>query len=79
MANEWSYLVEEYLKDAGFRPIMYYVKLVGDSVEVDFDEQAAAFYVIDDVQKSAYCKEFIVDYKTNINTKRHTVIFYLRG
>ena len=78
MANEWIYLVEEYLKDAGFKPIMYYIQEYKDSVEVDFDDQEAVFYIIDDIRKTPYHQEFIVDYKKTVNSKRHTTVFYRR-
>jgi hypothetical protein len=78
MANEWIYLVEEYLEDAGFEPILYYIRPVRDSVEVDFDDQGAVFFIIDDIRKTPYHKEFIVDYKKTVNSKRHTAIFYRR-
>ena len=78
MANEWIYLVEEYLEDAGFEPILYYIRPVRDSVEVDFDDQGAVFFIIDDIRKTTYHNELIVDYKKTVNSKRHTAVFYRR-
>lgn len=78
MAIAWVYLVERYLEDAGFEPMLYYIREAYDAVEVDFDDRGAVFYIIDDIRKSQYHQEFIVDYKKTVNSKRHTAVFFRR-
>ena len=71
-------MVEDYLKDAGFSEELYYIHTVRDTVEVDFDDQKAVFYIIDDLKKSSYNKILMIDYKKPLNSKRHTAVFYPR-
>jgi hypothetical protein len=78
MANKWIKIVEEYLKDAGFSEELYYIHVVNNGIEVDFDDQEAVFYLIDDLKKSLYNKFLMIDYKKSVNTKRHTAVFYPR-
>lgn len=77
-AKDWEYLVEEYLIDAGFDPFLYYIKPTTDSIEVDFDDQEAVFFIIDDVEKTKYKELFIIDYKKPLNSRRHTAVFFWR-
>jgi hypothetical protein len=72
----WKNLVIEYLTDAGFDSFNYLVKETRDSIEVDFDDQEAVFYIIDDIRKTQYKELFVVDYKNPVNSKRHTAIFF---
>ena len=72
----WKNLVIEYLNDAGFDSFTYLVKETRDSIEVDFDDQEAVFYIIDDIRKTQYKELFVVDYKNTANSKRHTAIFF---
>ncbi len=51
MATEWTEIVENYLNDAGFSEELYYIHAVGNTIEVDFDDQEAVFYIIDDLKK----------------------------
>ena len=74
--NEWVGIVEDYLKDAGFQDERYFIKETYDSIEVDFDEQEAVFYIIEDIRKTRYKELFVVDYKKPANSRRHTAIFF---
>lgn len=75
-ASYWKNLVIDYLNDAGFEPMQYLVKETRDSIEVDFDDQEAVFYIIDDIRKTQYKELFVVDYKKPVSSKRHTAIFF---
>jgi hypothetical protein len=79
MATELNELVEDYLKDAGFSEEMYYIHAVKDKIEVDFDDQEAVFYLIDDLKKSSYHHLLMIDYKKPLNSKRHTAVFFQRN
>ena len=74
--KEWVGIVEDYLADAGFSVEHYYIKETYDSIVVDFDEQEAVFYIIEDIRKTKYKELFVVDYKKPANSKRHTAIFF---
>ena len=75
-ASKYKTIVMEYLEDAGFEEIQYFIKEAYDSIEVDFDDQEAVFYIIDDIRKTNYKELFVVDYKKPANSKRHTAVFF---
>jgi hypothetical protein len=74
--DEWVGMVKDYLADAGFSNEQYYIVETYDSIEVDFDEQEAVFYIIEDIRKTRYKELFVVDYKKPANSKRHTAVFF---
>jgi len=75
-STKWVSYVIDYLNDAGFKKDRYLIKETFDSVEVDFDDQEAVFYIIDDIRKTNYKELFVVDYKKPASSKRHTAIFF---
>ena len=75
-SSKWSYLVEEYLRDAGFKPDMYFSRNSYDTVEIDFMDQEPVFFIIDDIIKTKFRTLLVVDYKKTKNTSRHTAVFY---
>lgn len=74
--SKWTAQIKDYLKDAGFDEFDYLIKELYDSIEVDFDDQEAVYYIIDDIRKTHYKELFVVDYKKSENSKRHTAIFF---
>lgn len=74
--SRWVSLVVDYLADAGFDEMHYYLRETYDSIEVDFDDQEAVLYIIDDIRKTHYKELFVVDYKKPANSKRHTAVFF---
>jgi len=69
------YLVKDYLHELGFLPSQYYIKDYQNSIEVDFDDNQAVFYIIEDIKKTKYIEHFDVDYKKPANSRRHTAVF----
>lgn len=74
--SKWTNEVKRYLEDAGFDEFDYLIKERYDSIEVDFDDQEAVYYIIDDIRKTHYKELFVVDYKRSENSKRHTAAFF---
>lgn len=68
-------MIKSYLSDAGFDSSMYFLKKYRDSIEVDFDDNKAVFYLLEDIKKTKYIEHFDVDYKKPANSRRHTAVF----
>lgn len=71
-------IVEDYLREAGFSPSLYFIKEYQNCIEVDFDDNEAVFYILEDFKKTYYKELFTVDYMKPANSRRHTAKFIFK-